>query len=72
FGKDAFGKLGLEGGEMQMIIHGKEEVGGPLDQFSTVGYKFMHGAKILYEERLVNLMTGSSLNANDDVNYTRA
>ena len=72
FGKDAFGKLGLEGGEMQMIIHGKEEVGGPLDQFSTVGYKFMHGAKILYEERLVNLMTGSSLNAKDDVNYTRA
>lgn len=72
FGKDAFGKLGLEGGEMQMIIHGKEEVGGPLDQFSTVGYKFMHGAKILYEERLVNIMTASSYGNADDANYTRA
>jgi N4-gp56 family major capsid protein len=72
FGKDAFGKLGLEGGEMQMIIHGKEEVGGPLDQFSTVGYKFMHGAKILYEERLINLMTASSYGNDDDANYTRA
>ena len=72
FGKDAFGKLGLEGGEMQMIIHGKEEVGGPLDQFSTVGYKFMHGATILYQERLVNLMTASSFGNDDDANYTRA
>jgi hypothetical protein len=57
---------------MQMIIHGKEEVGGPLDQFSTVGYKFMHGAKILYEERLINLMTASSYGNDDDANYTRA
>lgn len=72
FGKDAFGKLGIEGGDMQMIIHGKDEVGGPLDQFSTVGYKFMHGAKILYEERLVNLMTASSYLNEDDANYTRA
>ena len=70
FGADAFGKLELEGGDMQMIIHGKEEIGGPLDQFSTVGYKFFHGAKILYEERLVNLWTASSYGNEDDANYT--
>lgn len=68
FGKDAFGKLGLEGGELQMIIHGKNEIGGPLDQWSTVGYKFMHGAKILYPERIINLWTSSSLAADDEVN----
>ncbi|MBQ8836444.1 MAG: N4-gp56 family major capsid protein [Clostridia bacterium] len=68
FGKDAFGKLGITGGEMQMIIHGKNEIGGPLDQFSTVGYKFMHGARVLYEERLINLWTASSYGDEDDVN----
>lgn len=72
FGKDAFGKLGLEGGEMQMIIHDKREAGGALERFSTVGYKFTHGAAILYPERLINIMTGSSLHADDTVNYTRA
>ena len=72
FGKDAFGKLNLEGGDMQMIIHGKEEVGGPLDRYSTVGYKFTHGAKILYEERLVAIRTASSFGNEDDANYTRA
>lgn len=72
FGKDAFGKLGLEGGEMQMIIHDKREAGGALERFSTVGYKFTHGAAILYPERLVNIMTSSSLHAEDTVNYTRS
>ena len=72
FGKDAFGKLDLEGGDMQMIIHGKEEVGGPLDRFSTVGYKFTHGAKILYEERLIAIRTASSFGNDDAANYTRA
>jgi hypothetical protein len=57
---------------MEMIIHDKSEVGGPLDQWGTVGYKFAHGAKILYEERIVNVRVGSSLNADDEVNYTRA
>lgn len=72
FGKDAFGTLDLEGAGMEMIIHDKSEVGGPLDQWGTVGYKFAHGAKILYEERIVNVRVGSSLNADDEVNYTRA
>ena len=68
FGKDAFGKLDLDGGGMEMIIHGKEEIGGPLNQYSTVGYKFMHGSAILYQERIVNVWTSSSYCAIDEAN----
>lgn len=68
FGKDAFGKLDLEGGGMEMIIHGKNEIGGPLDQFSTVGYKFMHGATILYPERILRVESNSSYSADDEAN----
>lgn len=68
FGKDAFGKLSLDGGDMEMIIHGKNEIGGPLDQFSTVGYKFMHGAAILYPERIVRIESNSSYSATDEAN----
>ncbi len=69
FGKDAFGTLDLEGGGMEMIIHGKNEIGGPLDQFSTVGYKFMHGSAVLYPERLTRIVTASSYSGEDDANY---
>ena len=68
FGKDAFGKLSLDGGDMEMIIHGKNEIGGPLDQFSTVGYKFMHGAAILYPERMVRIESNSSYSSVDEAN----
>ena len=68
FGKDAFGKLSLDGGDMEMIIHGKDEIGGPLNQFSTVGYKFMHGAAILYPERIVRIESNSSYSATDEAN----
>ncbi|MBQ8140615.1 MAG: N4-gp56 family major capsid protein [Clostridia bacterium] len=66
FGKDAWGKVALEGAGMEMIIKDKSEIGGPLEQFSTIGYKFMHGAKILYEERVIRVESNSSYN--DDAN----
>ena len=62
FGKGAYGILDLEGGEARLIIKSKEEVGGPIEQFGTVGYKFMHGAKILYPERLLRMESNSSYN----------
>ena len=40
FGKDGFGIVDPEGGGLEMIIHDKDEIGGPLNQFSTIGYKF--------------------------------
>ena len=69
FGKDSFGIIDPEGGALEMIIHDKGEIGGPLNQFSTIGYKFeTNGATILYPERLLRVMSCSSFSATDDVN----
>ena len=66
FGKDAFGIIDPEGGALQMIIKNKGEVGGPLEQFSTIGYKFeTNGVTILYPERVVRVMSCSSYSAID-------
>ena len=67
-GKDAFGILDPEGEGMEMIIKGRKQIGGPLEQFSTIGYKFCHGAKILYQERMLRVETGSSYSALDEAN----
>jgi N4-gp56 family major capsid protein len=67
FGKDAFGIIDPEGGAARMIVKPASEVGGPLEQFSTVGYKLeTNGAKVLYTERLVRLMSCSSYSGSDD------
>lgn len=69
FGKDAFGIIDPEGGNLEMIIHDKDEIGGPLNQFSTIGYKFeTNGATILYPERVLRVMSVSSYSAVDEVN----
>ena len=69
FGKDAFGIIDPEGGALEMIVKDKTQVGGPLNQFSTIGYKFeTNGATILYTERLLRVMSCSSFSATDEVN----
>lgn len=69
FGKDAFGIIDPDGGSLEMIIKSKEEAGGPLNQFSTVGYKFeTNGATILYPERVLRVMSCSSFSAIDTAN----
>ena len=69
FGKEAFGIIDPEGGAMEMIIHDKSEVGGPLNQFSTIGYKLeTNGATILYPERVLRVMSCSSYSAIDQAN----
>ena len=68
-GKDAYGVVDVEGGGLQMIVHNKTEAGGPLDQFSTIGYKLTtNGAKILYEDRMVRIESCSSYSATDTAN----
>ena len=67
-GKDAFGVLDPEGEGMEMIIKPKGQIGGPLEQFSTIGYKFCHGAKILYQERMLRVESGSFYSAIDEAN----
>ena len=69
FGKDSFGIVDPEGGALQMIVKSKEQVGGPLNQFSTVGYKFeTNGATILYPERILRVMSCSAYSAVDEEN----
>ena len=69
FGKDAFGIIDPEGGALEMIVKDKSQVGGPLNQFSTIGYKFeTNGATILYPERLLRVMSCSSFSGIDEVN----
>lgn len=69
FGKDAFGIIEPDGASLQMIVHDKDEIGGPLNQFSTVGYKFeTNGATILYPERLLRVMSASYYSSIDEAN----
>ena len=69
FGKDAFGIIDPEGGALEMIVKDKSQIGGPLNQFSTIGYKFeTNGATILYTERVLRIMSCSSYSATDEVN----
>ena len=69
FGKDSFGIIDPEGGALQMIVHDKSEIGGPLDQFSTVGYKLeTNGATILYPERILRVMSCSTYSDTDQAN----
>ena len=69
FGKDAFGIIDPEGGALEMIVKDKSQVGGPLNQFSTVGYKLeTNGATILYPERLLRVMSCSSFSGTDETN----
>lgn len=70
FGKDAFGIIDPEGGALEMIVKDKSQVGGPLNQFSTIGYKFeTNGATILYPERLLCVWSCSSYSGIDEANY---
>ncbi len=69
FGKDAFGIIKPDGGAAEMIVHDKSEIGGPLNQFSTIGYKFeTNGATVLYPERVLRVMAVSSYSATDEAN----
>lgn len=68
FGEDAYAEVDPEGEGSEMIIKSKEEVGGPLNQFGTAGFKFNHGAIILYPERIVRVETSSELADVDEAN----
>lgn len=69
FGRDSFGVVAPEGAGMEMIIKSKEQVGGPLNQFSTIGGKMSHAARVLYPERMVCVYSSSSMSDVDDANW---
>ena len=68
FGKDAFGVVDPEGMGMEMIVKDASQIGGPLNQFSTVGYKFETAAKILYQNRMVRVESCSAYSGVDEAN----
>ena len=67
-GKEAYGVIDPEGAGMEMIIKDKSQAGGPLNQFSTLGYKFEGGAKILYQDRMLRVECSSALSDTDEDN----
>jgi N4-gp56 family major capsid protein len=67
-GKDAYGVVNPEGGAMEMIVKDKSQAGGPLEQFSTAGYKFEDCTKILYQERMVRVESCSAYSNVDEAN----
>lgn len=69
FGKDPFVAIDAEGGGAQIILHDQHEIGGPLDQFSTVGYKLdTNGATVLYPERVLRVVSSSEMGDIDVAN----
>ena len=68
FGKDAFGVVDPEGMGMEMIIKDASQIGGPLNQFSTVGYKFETAARILYQNRMLRVESCSAYSGVDEAN----
>lgn len=69
FGRDAYGIIDPAGGALEMIVHDKSEIGGPLNQFSTIGYKFeTNGATFLYPERVLTVYSCSDYSSIDVAN----
>ena len=61
FGKDAWGVIEPSAEALEVIVKQRGSAGtaDPLDQRSTIGFKASHAAKILYQERLVRVESGS-------------
>ena len=68
FGKDAYATIDPAGAGMETIIKTKEQVGGPLNQFSTIGAKFSMATCILYQDRMLRLECMSSFSDSDVTN----
>lgn len=67
-GKDAYGMIDPAGGSLEMIVKDKKQIGGPLEQYSTAGYKFEHGSVVLYQERMLRVESCSSYSMMDEAN----
>lgn len=70
FGKDAYGIVEPSAESLEVIVKQRGSAGtsDPLDQRSTVGWKASHGAIVLYEERIVDIQTGSTFSEVDTAN----
>lgn len=69
FGKEAYATIDPGEGNARMIVKDRSQVGGPLEQWSTVGYKFESGYIVKYTERLIRLMSTTTFSATAVANY---
>ena len=67
-GRDAYGMIDPDGAGLEMITKTKDQIGGPLNQFSTVGYKLSEGTKILYQDRMLRVECCSEFSDIDEDN----
>lgn len=67
-GSDAYATTGISDGGIEHITHGKEQIGGPLNQFSTVGWKLRKTAEILVDEYMVRMESCSKTFPNAEAN----
>ena len=68
-GKGAYGVVDLsEGTEVIVKPRGSSGTADPLDQRSSVGWKGVHAAAILYDEYMVRVECGSSYSGEDKAN----
>ena len=68
-GKGAYGVVDLsEGTEVIVKPRGSSGTADPLDQRSSVGWKGVHAAAILYDEYMVRVECGSSYSEEDKAN----
>ena len=68
-GKGAYGVVDLsEGTEVIVKPRGSSGTADPLDQRSSVGWKGIHAAAILYDEYIVRVECGSSYSDEDKSN----
>ena len=59
-GANAYGTTEITGGGAELITHGKGEIGGPLNQYSTVGWKQTKAAEILVDKYMVKIYSSAS------------
>lgn len=69
-GKDAYGIVEPSAESLEVIVKQRGSAGtaDPLDQRSTIGWKMTTGQKILYQERMVRVESGSSYGDVDEAN----
>jgi N4-gp56 family major capsid protein len=59
-GADAYGTTTVEGGGLRTMVKPASQIGGPLEQFSTVGWKALKTAERLVEAFMVRIETAST------------
>ncbi len=67
-GKGGASTTGLGGAGVESIIHNKNEIGGPLNQFSTVGWKLRKTAEILVDKYIGRIESCSAVFTDEPAN----